>query len=244
MGDSRIAIYSCYYGPNNENTFAQIDYEDYDCYFITNNRHIANKAQKKNWNIIYDNIEISPSKVVNAFNSKKAKCMPETYKELINYDYLIYVDDKKVIDPRKIINLGLTSLGQSGGLSIRMHPKNYSNIWCEFGVSLLQDRYRVNRSKMYNYINDMLSSGYSEEGNIYWTSLILRDMNHPKIHELNEEWYNHVKKCGIECQISFFFIAQKYDIIRTLPSKELGHLNYIDVLIRLIYGKIRDQFRE
>ena len=43
-------------------------------------------------------------------------------------------------------------------------------------------------------------------------------MKHKDINLINEKWYNHIKRCGIQCQISFNFISQKFDTIRTLPD--------------------------
>ena len=239
MSNSNTAIYSCYYGPDSEKTFLQKEYEGFDCYFVTNNKSVADQAHKKKWTVIFDNLEISDSKSVNAFNSKKVKCMPHIYSELKKYKYLIYVDDKKVFDPNLLLKYGLKSLNNDGSLSLRLHPSNYTNIWCEFGMALLQERYRINKSIMYDYINNMLSLGYKEYGDIYWTSLIIRDMSHYDTFKINELWYKEVVKCGIECQISFFFIAQNFKTIKILPTRALSESNTIIKIFRKIYEKIK-----
>ena len=39
--------------------------------------------------------------------------------------------------------------------------------------------------------------------------------------KINDLWFEHIKECGIECQISFFFISQLYsDYIRPIESYE------------------------
>jgi len=41
------------------------------------------------------------------------------------------------------------------------------------------------------------------------TGFILRK-NSDMTNKINEIWFEHIKQCGIECQISFFFIYQMY----------------------------------
>ena len=42
-----------------------------------------------------------------------------------------------------------------------------------------------------------------------------------KTNEINEFWYNEIKECGIEDQISFQFVQQKYaDLFLTLNYQE------------------------
>jgi len=32
-----------------------------------------------------------------------------------------------------------------------------------------------------------------------------------KMIEINTEWFKHIQECGIQCQISLFFIKQLFD---------------------------------
>ena len=36
-------------------------------------------------------------------------------------------------------------------------------------------------------------------------------MKHEKINLINETWYAHIQECGIQDQISFFFVKQLFD---------------------------------
>ena len=36
-------------------------------------------------------------------------------------------------------------------------------------------------------------------------------MKHDKINELNNTWYQHIEECGIQDQISFFFVKQLFN---------------------------------
>jgi hypothetical protein len=45
-------------------------------------------------------------------------------------------------------------------------------------------------------------------------------MKHPEINKIGETWLNHIQMCGIQDQISFFFVKQLFsDYI--LPFKEI-----------------------
>jgi hypothetical protein len=72
---------------------------------------------------------------------------------------------------------------------------------------------------MIDYITEQLESGLKVVAkNRYWTSAILRDMTHPDTPKINEMWLEHIQKCGIQCQVSFFFVAQHFPNITLLPD--------------------------
>jgi hypothetical protein len=43
-------------------------------------------------------------------------------------------------------------------------------------------------------------------------------MTQPETNLIGEKWYLDILSCGIECQISFNFIAQQYNSIGLLPE--------------------------
>ena len=57
------------------------------------------------------------------------------------------------------------------------------------------------------------------------TRFMIRALKHPKIEEITNEWMQEIELCGIECQISFFFIEQKW-------KKYIVQLNTIDYELR------------
>ena len=117
----------------------------------------------------------------------------------------------------KIENATFELKNAGSSLGIRAHPWLKNNNLFEFGEAMLQPRYKVEWTKTVNYINNAIKKGYVLESQMYWTSAILRNMKHSDIILLNEKWYNHIQKCGIECQISFNFISQKFSSITLLP---------------------------
>lgn len=212
------AIYSCYYGDVISATFRPIRYGNIDSYFITNNQKIADIAIKFGWTVIIDELPVTSCSITNAFYSKKVKCKPNIFLPLLKYHYLIYVDDKVEINPNLVYNNGIDCVKSGASICLREHPTLKSNIWCEFALAILQPRYRVNKDVLWKYINNKLKEGYKEDHILYWTSVIFRDMKNPDTIKINEMWYDEVEKCGIECQVSFFFTSQKFDSVGILPS--------------------------
>jgi hypothetical protein len=105
----------------------------------------------------------------------------------------------------------------NSSLAIRPHPFLSNNVLFEFGEAILQPRYKSQWTQTIKYITEELGNGYKLECQLYWTSAILRNMKHPDIEILNNTWYEHILRCGIECQVSFDFVAQKFQSITLLP---------------------------
>ena len=98
-------------------------------------------------------------------------------------------------------------------LAVRPHPFLSKNNLFEFGESMQQPRYKAQWAQTVNFITEQIANGYKLECQMYWTSAILRNMRHPDIQSLNETWFSDIQRCGIECQISFNFVAQRFPII-------------------------------
>ena len=65
--------------------------------------------------------------------------------------------------------------------------------------------------KYLTYIIKQLKNGFSENKGIHCACpLLIRNMKHEKINEIGEIWYNHIRECGIQDQISFYFVRQMY----------------------------------
>jgi hypothetical protein len=218
-GISNLAIYSTFCGSVDELTFRRCSYSLYPSYFLSNNTKVLSIVKKWGWNPIYlDNIEVNSDQVVSAFQSKIAKAMPQDIEVLSSYDYLLYVDDKIILDEGKI-ETSIDDLKNSfGSISLKRHPFLNGNVLHEVMEAMLQGRYRSQRELIVNYVTNRLGSGYRLTGDMYATGIILRDMKHQDTISIGKSWIESIQQCGIECQISFFFIAQDFDSIRFLSD--------------------------
>ena len=61
------------------------------------------------------------------------------------------------------------------------------------------------------YILHQVNNGLSEYvENHCACGFLIRNMKHEKMNELNSTWYKHIQDCGIQDQISFFFVKQLF----------------------------------
>ena len=210
---SKIVFYTCFFGDNNNsaNKINNAPSLYYDCYYFTNNKENIKLLKHTNWIPIFINIPIKKTLNENAMDSKELKACPHHFAILNNYEYSCYFDSKLNVNSYKIEKL-INAVYQNNNYLyiVSIHPFVKSNIWQEYIESQYQERYRLEKDNYVKYIVKQLNSGLKEDSDFhYQTGLIIRKSS-SKTNEINELWYKHIKECGIECQISFFFIQQIY----------------------------------
>jgi hypothetical protein len=190
----------------------------------SNNRDYLGKAQQCGWTPVFLEQFSPPSSddLLSATQAKYAKARPEILPELRAFDFTFYIDSKVALDSSRIPGYVQTMLRTNSPIAIRHHPFLPMQVWAEFNEAMKQHRYALQRDKSYQYINWRLSDPkFKAEGpgiGHYWTSAILRNMRHPDINRINEMWASDIEKCGIECQVSFFFVAQTISNLTVLPQ--------------------------
>ncbi len=216
---SHVAVYSTYFGSNQSLTFNKQFVDPHiDHYFISNNLDLLQNVNKLGWIPIHINLPLSRNRILSAQQSKIPKALPHIFEELNQYQYVFYKDDKIDFDTSLLPSLIEKMEGEKAAFSMRLHPDLTSNVLNEFGVAMHQHRYEAQRSQMVEYISKKVADGYSlKVDNMFWTSAILRNLKHPETITINEDWYQNILDCGIECQLSFDFVAQKYSCIIEMP---------------------------
>ena len=219
-GTKEFAVYSMFFGNSNAKTFNKADIDHhFDHFFISNNPQILKIATDRGWHPIYLDLPISANRVLSAQQSKIPKALPHLFPALHHYDSLLYVDDKIAFSASKMHQLSQTLIQQNQALMIREHPSLTHNILNELAVAMIQPRYQAQRDQMVAYIDAQIKSGLQlRVEHLFWTSAILRNMRHSETYLINEDWYNAILDCGIECQITFDFVAQKYNSISLMPQ--------------------------
>jgi len=209
-----LAYYTCFFGNdnNNSNVIKKIPSNSDDCYYFTNNENTIKKLQATKWKPIFVNIPIKNNLLENTRDSKEIKVCPNRFNILKKYKYLCYIDSKLIINESQINNIIRNNLEETDYLMVLgKHPFIKENIWNEYNECLLQERYFKEKDRYFKYINNQIKSGLSEKSEIHFqTGLIIRK-NTTETNLINETWFEHIKECGIECQISFFFINQLFN---------------------------------
>ena len=135
------------------------------------------------------------------------------------FNFLFYKDDKIPICIKTIEESVETLIQNKASMAIRPHPFLNGNLLYEFGEAMLQPRYKSQMKNIVTYITEELKNGLNFECQMYATGTILRNMQHSETVKINNIWWEHINRCGIECQISFNVIAQKFNSIILLPHK-------------------------
>ena len=67
------------------------------------------------------------------------------------------------------------------------------------------------KEKMEVYLDTKLREGYSLNVPMHYeTGFIVRNQTDARVRRLNEAWYDEILRCGIQCQMSFFFVQQMF----------------------------------
>jgi hypothetical protein len=210
-----LAFYTCFYGETDNPAYKipELPSEKYDCYYFSNNRELLNQLKPTKWIPIYDNKELSTDGIRSAMSSKHVKACPEDFEVLKKYDYLCYLDSKLEKLSESFIENSINTyfVEKKYALLIRHHVFLKDSVWNEFNESMKQERYAKEKDRYLSYINEQIRNGFSETTEKHaQTGLLIRNMNHPKIRDIDQMWYSHIQQCGIQCQISFFFVKQKF----------------------------------
>jgi hypothetical protein len=217
--DKKLAFYSCFYGNNNNYSFKipPLPSLKYDCYFYTNNKTLMKMLRNTPWLSIYCNKETSDDIIKSCMVGKHIKVLPYEYPILAKYDYLCYLDSKlgKVNELFVECFIKKYFINSNYALLLRKHEFIKPNIWNEYDVSMKQERYLIHSETYKKYINTQLENGLNENVETHaQCGFLIRNMKHPKMKEIDETWFKHIQECGIQDQISFFFVKQLFtDVI-------------------------------
>lgn len=234
---NKLVYYSCYFGDISINNFIipYLPSKQYDCYYFTNNKNIIELLKNTKWIAIYINVELSKDLTKNCEYSKHIKACPHEYVELNKYDYLCYLDSKNNnINDNIVENLIYNNfIIKKYGIIFSKHPYlSSSNIWDEYKEAVEnnggQERYIKQKDNYIKYINNQFNNGLLNNVNkLMDTGFILRNNNNKVVNEFNNIWYKHIKECGIECQISIYFVKQLFNDIISIIDYNPFKNNYL-----------------
>jgi hypothetical protein len=211
-----LAFYTYFYGSdvNGACVIPEIPSLKYNCYYYTNNKNMLEKIQNTKWIGIYDDKPTNDDTIESNMVGKRIKAMPHEYTELKDYDYLCFLDSKL----QRVNELFVEDfirrffIEQNYAFLLRKHWFVHG-LQHEFNESMLHHRYTLEKDKYIKYIQNQLSNGFKEntEQSHCACGFSIRNMKHPRMIELNTTWYNHIQECGIQDQISFFFVKQLFE---------------------------------
>jgi len=213
-----LAFYTYFYGSDQNHAFKIPEFPSlkYKCYYFTNNVSILEKIKSTAWIGIYDNKPTIDDQIDSCMVGKHVKTMSHEYKELKDYDYLCFLDSKAPKVKEQFVERFITKyfIENKYALLIRKHWFINNSVMDEYTESMKQHRYRLESEKYKKYIETQAKNGLSLTSPHCACGFFIRNMKHPKILEINKTWYDHINQCGIQDQISFFFVKQLFsDVI-------------------------------
>jgi len=214
-----LAFYTCFYGSDTNNSFLipELPSLKYNCYYYTNNHLMMVKLKDTKWIAIYDKKPTTDDVIESCMTGKHIKLLPNEYKELQNYSYLCFLDSKIEEINETFVEDYIKKyfIEQNYALLLRKHiflKGDNINVWDEYSLSMWQERYKLESEKYINYINNQTYKGLSIITDYHCQcGFLIRNMKHEKIKEINTTWYQHIQECGIQDQISFFFVKQLFN---------------------------------
>ena len=214
-----LCFYTCYFGgdSNYSNLIPPIPSLQYDCYYFTNNVNTCKKLENTKWKCVFlDNIPIYNDSVLDTMNTKELRACPHHFEILNKYDYICWFDTKLELFENVILNyVDELKYDNDKTICLSIHPfsQKYSSVWDEYNTAMQYPRYALQSNMYKKYIEKKLSDGYSEKINIFFCGGFSIRKNCDKTNEYNEFWFENIKECGIEDQISLQFVQQKYNEI-------------------------------
>jgi hypothetical protein len=220
-----LAFYTYFYGSDKNKAFMipEIPSLKYACYFFTNNKQMMENLKNTKWITIYDDKPTTDDLIESCMAGKHVKVLPHEYKELKDYSYLCFLDTKldKVSESFVEDYIDRYFIKENYALLLREHWFISHNVWDEQHVSTGQERYRMQTDRYIQYIYKQINRGFSSHTEHHCAcGFLIRNMKHEKIKEINNIWYEHILECGIQDQISFFFVKQLF-MEYIYPFKEL-----------------------
>lgn len=215
-----LAFYTCFFGSNKNPAFVipEIPSLTYPCYYFTNNQILLDDINKNTkWIGIYQDKPTTDDLIESCMVAKHLKVCPHEYDELKGYDYLCFLDSKLEHVKESFVEEFITKyfIEQNYALLLRKHPFLPNTVWNEFVQCTQQERYVPQITDYVRYINKQKKRGLTE----FFSDdvipqcacgFLIRNMKHEKTRMICDIWYKHIQECGINDQISFFFVKQLF----------------------------------
>lgn len=209
-----IAYYTCFFGAdNNDRNCIPEPPCKTNSYYYTNNITTYNKLEGTNWKRVFVDVPIKNDLTLDAMDAKLLKACPYLFKELRRCDATCYFDSALQVDATQVQELCDRVFTLSNYSIIMARHPFLSPTWLpsahnEYKNAMLQPRYAAQKDQIEAYMHEQVESGLLDTDCIHYaTGFIVRKCNQVA-RQMGEVWYSHIKKCGIECQISFFFVQQ------------------------------------
>jgi beta-1,4-mannosyl-glycoprotein beta-1,4-N-acetylglucosaminyltransferase len=201
---------------------APVKHAGVDSFFVINDLDIAEQATALGYIAVVlahiptvnASTEVS---IVNAMHSKLLKVFPQMLASRATgktYDFVIWMDNKYDIDWQRAWAT-INNWPQNAAVMMP-RPVVCCGINKTFNDCMKQERYAIGRNQLQAYIDKQVNEGFSlteadpRDDHSFATGFIVYNMHHENTTKIQALWYEHIQQAGIQCQISMFFVAQRF----------------------------------
>ena len=210
----QLAFYTVFCGTS-ENVANQVQdppSKVFPSFFFTDNNTTFTLAEQQGWVAMRLGGHPSGDDIVSNMKAKDVKARPHSNPVLKHYRYTVYLDSKLSVTDKEVIAI-MRAVPKGKPLAVRLHNilSPPMNVWEEFELAMTQRRYQKQRDQMKAYVEDKIGRGYKDTLQFhFWCSFIIRDMAASVVEQIGEMWFQEILKCGIDDQLSMFFVYQDY----------------------------------
>lgn len=187
-------------------------------YLITNLSEVAQAALEKGWTPIMNTCENTSTEIARTQASKPLKVFPQQFVSRVShkaYKYMVWFDNKFDVNVAGV-NDAVAQWNPAHALILHRHPFLCgTDLACgadvELKESLLQHRYQLQEKQYVKYMEEEARAGFPTHGERHFQSgFLLYCLDHPDCAKIQRTWMAHIERCGIQCQISMYYVAQRF----------------------------------
>ena len=213
-----LAFYTYFYGSTQNPACAvpRAPSSKYPCFYISNNKAVieALQATDSGWTPVFHDIPVSDDLLESCMSGKHIKTMPHECPMLQAYDYLCYLDTKVQHVSEEFVERYIQRyfVEQNYALLLRKHWFIQGSVWKEYEESMRFDqRYKAESERYRQYIHAQIAKGLQETVEDHCAcGFLIRNMKHPATAAIGRTWFEHIQECGIQDQLSFYFVKQLF----------------------------------
>ena len=185
-------------------------------FFITNINELKDRVRTAGWRPLHISVDDfnMTDEVDIVLAGKRMKIFPQKFLPVITngtaYTVAVWFDNKFNINERAVSDVA-HMLDSRVSTYFHKHPFLCCGADLELKESMYQNRYRISNETILRYMEEEVSLGFKIHGERHFQSgVIIYNLRHPDTEKIQHMWMQHIKRCGIQCQISLYFISQRF----------------------------------
>ncbi len=182
--------------------------------FATNLKSMSDKANAARWRVADINATVNDY-IASTMSSKQMKVYPQRILPSLGIaeeevDFVVWFDNKFDVNTAGVLNV-TSSWDPTHAVMFHLHPFLCCGFDSELEESMKQPRYFAQRGQYLAYADQEVAAGYKRNGEKHFQGgFIIYNLRHKKTRLFQDTWWDHIQRCGIQDQLSLYFVAQRF----------------------------------